>query len=195
MSSSRLFQFIFTFIFTLLMLHIFFNFYFSNSLTSPHISSEETIIDPIVVALLGSFFSFIIGDVLVACFLNKYNRYCLNNFVEKGTRPAVKIIDEEFVPRPLIVDRLKGILQPSRNQSFYYLVCGEHGTGKTVLTKIASNEIGCGVIYINIPASFNELGEAFGEAINFAFGERISFTGQLMRKLKTNGKFSSLLYC
>ncbi|RIB08088.1 hypothetical protein C2G38_2272111 [Gigaspora rosea] len=63
------------------------------------------------------------------------------------------------------------------------MVCGEHGTGKTTLTRIASSEVEHGVIYIDVPANFNKLGEAFGKAINFTFEESISFTGQLMRKI------------
>jgi hypothetical protein len=40
--------------------------------------------------------------------------------VEKGTRPKIDISDDELVPRPLVI----------WNQSFYHVVCGEHGTGK-----------------------------------------------------------------
>ncbi|CAG8707161.1 9320_t:CDS:2, partial [Racocetra fulgida] len=90
----------------------------------------------------------------------------LNETVEKGTRPRAGISSDKFVPRPEIVERLKRIFQPHEDQSFYYMVCVEHG-----------------VIYIDVPANFNKLGEAFGKAINFTFEESISFTGQLMRKI------------
>ena len=178
----------------LLMLHVLFYFYFLTSSSPPHIS-KESILDPIVVGLSISFFGFIIGDVLFAWSLNKYNQYCLKNVVEKGTRPKIDISDDEFVSRPLIVDRLKKILQPHRDQSSYYVVSGEHGTGKTTLVRIAANEVGCGVIYIDIPSNSNELGEAFGEAIKFSFGRYTSFTEQLMQKIRMSCKFSSLLYC
>ena len=180
----------------LLTLHISFYFYFSKSLTSsspPHISSKESILDPIVVGLSISFFGFIIGDVLFAWSLNKYNQYCLNNVVEKGTRPAVGISKDKLISRPEIIERLKNILQPYEDQSSYHVVCGEHGTGKTTLTKIASNEIGAGVIYVDIPADLDELGEAFRRAINFAYVDRISLLGQLMRKI--HGNFFLPLYC
>ncbi|CAB4407669.1 unnamed protein product [Rhizophagus irregularis] len=62
-------------------------------------------------------------------------------------------------------------------------VCGEHGTGKTTLVRIASKEVGSGVIYIDVPSNVKDFGEAFGKAINFAFEERVSFTKQLIRKL------------
>ncbi|RGB28617.1 hypothetical protein C1646_819006 [Rhizophagus diaphanus] len=44
--------------------------------------------------------------------------------------------------RSIVVERLKKIFQLNRNQSFYHVVCGEHGTGKTTLTRIASREVG-----------------------------------------------------
>jgi len=70
--------------------------------------------------------------------------------VEKGTRPGAGISSDKFVPRPEIVERLKRIFQPYEDQSFYYMVCGEHGTGKTTLTRIASSEVGHGVIYVDV---------------------------------------------
>ena len=177
----------------LLTLHIFFYFYFSKSLTPPRISSKKTVFDPIVVGLSISFFGFIIGDVLFALFINMYNRRCLDKIVEKGTRPVVGVSDDKLIPRPEIIERLKNILQPCKDQSSYYVVCGEHGTGKTTLTRIASNEVGCGVIYVDIPANFEELGEAFRKAINFASVDHVSLLGRLMRKI--DGNFSSPLYC
>ena len=140
-------KYIFAFIFIVifLTLHLFFYFDLSQSFTSsssPHISSEEPIFAPIMVGLSISFFGFFLGDILFAWSLNKYNEHLLNKTVEKGTRPEIDVSDDEFVPRLLVVDRLKEIFQPYRNQSFYHVVCGEHGTGKTTLTKIASNEVG-----------------------------------------------------
>ncbi|UZO18307.1 uncharacterized protein OCT59_009623 [Rhizophagus irregularis] len=75
-------------------------------------------------------FIFIPGDIIYAWRKNKYNAHLLNKTVEKGTRPIIDISDDELVPRPLVVERLKKIFQPNRNQSFYHVVCGEHGTGK-----------------------------------------------------------------
>src|SRR5207244_303343 len=90
------------------------------------------------------------------------------------------------------VDRLKKIFQPYRNQSFYHVVCGEHGTGKTTLTRIASSEVGQGIIYVEIPTlikNIDDFGIAFGKSLNFAFEENISFTAQFLKKILgvTNG--------
>ncbi|RIB18757.1 hypothetical protein C2G38_2036619 [Gigaspora rosea] len=40
-----------------------------------------------------------------------------------------------------------------------------------------------GVIYVDIPPDYEDLGEAFGKAINFTFEKSISFTEQLGRKI------------
>ena len=122
-------------------------------------------------------------DLLYAWYRNRCNERLLNETVEKGTRPGAGISSDKFVPRPEIVERLKRIFQPYEDQSFYYMVCGEHGTGKTTLTRIASREVGDGVVYVDIPSDFEDLGEAFGKAINFAFEENISITEQLGRKI------------
>jgi hypothetical protein len=190
-----------------LTLHLFFYFYFSTKSSSPlpHTSSaEESIFVPIIVYILISIPSlFIPGDILYAWCQNKYNVHLLNKTIEKGTRPDVKIPEDKFVPRPDILERLKNILQPYEDQSFYHVVCGENGTGKTTLIRSASREVGqdedkgiqggIGVIYVEIPADAEDIedfGIAFGASLNFAFEERISFTSQLMKKIlgDTNGK-------
>ncbi|CAG8702367.1 12067_t:CDS:2, partial [Ambispora gerdemannii] len=131
-------------------------------------------------------------DLLYAWYRNGCNERLLNETVEKGTRPEIDVSDDELVSRPLVVDHLKKIFQPYRNQSFYHMVCGEHGSGKTTLTRIASSEVGHGVIYVDVPANFEKFAEEFSRAINFTFEEHISFTAQLMKKILgyTNNKFN-----
>ncbi|CAG8738642.1 32918_t:CDS:2, partial [Racocetra persica] len=91
---------------------------------------------------------------MYAWYQNRCNECLLNETVENGIRPRVAISSDN-----------------------------ECRTGKMTLTRIASNEVGHRVIYIDVPANINKLGEAFGKAINFTFEESISFTGQLMRKI------------
>ena len=133
-----------------LTLHLFFYFYFSKSSftnSSPplHIS-EVSILSIFLSSAMGLVVSillfFVSGDVIYALGRSKYNEYLLNKTVEEGTRPKINISDDTLVSRPLVVERLKQILQPDRDQSYYYLICGEHGTGKTTLARIASSELG-----------------------------------------------------
>jgi len=180
----------------LLTFHFYFYFYFlkfTNFSPLPHTSSES-IFAPIVVYILISILGlFIPGDLIYACYKNKKNVSLLNKTVEEGTRPGVEISEDELVPRPEVMEHFKKILQPRRNQSLYHVICGEHGTGKTTLTRKASREVGQGVIYVEIPADAEDIedfGIAFGASLNFAFEERISFTSQLMKKIlgDTNGE-------
>ncbi|CAG8647772.1 10154_t:CDS:2 [Acaulospora morrowiae] len=156
----------------------------------------------IFMVLLGFFFTvlgiigifgtlpgfFYTGYLFYAYCRNKFNDRSLIKVIEKGTRPKVEILDDKLFSRPIIVDYLKNILQPDSDQSFYYVVCGEHGSGKTTLFRIASSEVGRGVVYVDVPSRVEDFGKGFGKALNFAFEERISFTQQLTRKLvDTNG--------
>ncbi|RHZ56129.1 hypothetical protein Glove_406g99 [Diversispora epigaea] len=141
----------------------------------------------IFLALLGFFCTV---DLFYACCRSKYNSNLLIKTIDKGIRPGTEISSIKFFPRTEIVKRLKRILQPDENQSHYHLICGEHGTGKTTLIKIASSNIDYSVVYVDVPARIENLGVAFGKALNFAFEERISFTNQLIRKLgSTNSEF------
>ncbi|CAG8551542.1 17209_t:CDS:2 [Acaulospora morrowiae] len=182
---------------------------YANSSPSPHTSPEEStsssylnkftkytakrlptaILANIIVTGLAGLISV---DLMYARYRNRCNERLLNETVEKGTRPRAGISSDKFVPRPEIVERLKRIFQPYEDQSSYHMVYGEHGTGKTTLTRIASSEVGHGVIYVDVPANFEKFAEEFARAINFTFEERISFTAQLMKKIlgSTNNKLN-----
>lgn len=68
------------------------------------------------------------------------------------------------------------------------MICGEFGTGKTLLVQKLLKEIGHGIIYIDVPYDVEDFGISFGNA-NFTFEENISLTKQLLRKIgSTDGK-------
>ncbi|CAG8720328.1 11875_t:CDS:2, partial [Ambispora leptoticha] len=119
-------------------------------------------------------------DLLYARYRNRCNEHRLIETVEKGTQPE---IGDEFIPRPLLEEGLKQIFHPPKNHSSYHVVCGEHGTGKTTLTRLTARKFGQGVIYVDVPANLDEFGDEFGKALNFTFEEHISFTGQLLQKI------------
>lgn len=138
--------------------------------------------------VIAGVISLILADLFYAEYQNKHNVRLLNKTVEKGTRPKIEVSDDEFAPRPLVVDHLKEIFQPNRNQSYYHVVCGEHRTGKTTLTRIASREVGQGVIYVEALSDPKDkdielFGKVLGESLNFNFEEHISFTAQFMKKI------------
>ncbi|CAG8538124.1 5112_t:CDS:2 [Paraglomus occultum] len=56
---------------------------------------------------------------------------------------------------------LKQIFHPPENHSSYHVVCGEHGAGKTTLTRLTARKFGQGVIYVDVPANLDEFGDEF----------------------------------
>ncbi|RHZ79006.1 hypothetical protein Glove_152g9 [Diversispora epigaea] len=111
--------------------------------------------------------------------------------IERNTLLEIDISNEIF-PRNTVINQLKEILDPVKNQSSYHVVCGEHGTGKTTLVKIASKKVKQGVIYVNVPTCIEDFGIEFEKALNFAFKKRISFTKQLIRKLGSTNDDSDI---
>ncbi|RHZ70686.1 hypothetical protein Glove_268g16 [Diversispora epigaea] len=159
-----------------------------------------SLIANLIVTFLGLFIPI---DLVYAWYRNSCNELLLNETMEKGTRPKTEVPTDEFVPRSLVVNNLKKIFTPNKHQSFYHIICGEYGTGKTTLAEIAAREAGQGVIYVNIPTDIDQgsrkkksdvledFGVAFGEALNFKFEEYISFTAQFMKKMLGNNNEKS----
>ncbi|RHZ49943.1 hypothetical protein Glove_508g5 [Diversispora epigaea] len=146
----------------------------------------------IIVQLLGIS---ILTDFLFALIVNMISEYRINSVLENGTRPMPKVKKNKFVPRPQISATLNRIFQPDEDHSNYYVICGESGSGKTTLTTVEATNIGKGVIYVDIPPDFENLGKAFGKAINLSFFEDTSVVSLLMRKYfnVTNNTSISLL--
>jgi len=90
-------------------------------------------------------------------------------------QPIIDVSDDQFIPRPIITSQLKDILEPPKGHSSYHVICGEFGTGKTLLVRKVSKEIGHGIIYVDIPSDAEkDFGLAFGKALNFTFEENIT---------------------
>ncbi|CAG8651392.1 6276_t:CDS:2, partial [Ambispora gerdemannii] len=124
----------------------------------------------------------ILTDFLVAFVLDKVSEYRVSSALENGTRPVPRVMMDEFVRRDQISKDLVKVFQPDKRHSYYHVVCGEHGTGKTTLTQMEAKNVGKGVIYVDIPSNFNYLGQSFGNAINMLFFEDTSITAFLVRK-------------
>ncbi|CAG8445004.1 9267_t:CDS:2 [Ambispora leptoticha] len=125
---------------------------------------------------------FLTGDLVYLWWVSQSNERRVNKFMEKGTRPQDTVSEDKLIPRPEIVERLKKIFQPGEDHSYYHVVCGEHGTGKTTLTVKVAREIGKGVIYVDTPADIEEFGNSFGKALNLIFDEDAMLTLRLKRK-------------
>jgi hypothetical protein len=91
--------------------------------------------------------------------------------LESGSCPAIEVEDSEFVDRPSLVKDLTRMLSPkfAKERSPYYVISGEHGTGKTTMIKKASQLVGGGVIYVNVPEKIEEFDQAFASATGYSF--------------------------
>ena len=107
------------------------------------------------------------ADVTYYAWMVQYNKQQVKKTVKKGTQPQEKVSEDEFIPRLKVTEQLKKLFQPDEDHSRYHVICGGHGTGKSTLITRAAREVGKGVIYIDVPADFNKLGEEFAKAINF----------------------------
>ncbi|RHZ65029.1 hypothetical protein Glove_319g168 [Diversispora epigaea] len=125
----------------------------------------------------------ILIDVSFALFLSQVSKYRINSALENGTRPKSKVKNDEFVLRPQISATLNRIFQPDKNHSYYNAICGEHGSGKTTLITKEATNVGKGVIYVDIPSNLENLGKAFGKAVNLSFFEETSITVILISKI------------
>ncbi|CAG8725868.1 9075_t:CDS:2, partial [Ambispora leptoticha] len=138
--------------------------------------------------VLGSGALVFAGDLIYLGWVTQSNERRVNKTLEKGTQPETEVSNDEFIPRPEVVEHLKNLFQPDKNHSYYHVICGEYGTGKTTLTAKEAREIGKGVIYVDVPANINKLGEEFGKALNFTFDEDAMLTLRLKRKFFGDSK-------
>jgi hypothetical protein len=91
------------------------------------------------------------------------NEYNLHKTLEKGTQPD---IDFPFLPRSNIVKKLEKIFKFDFH-SHYYIISGDHGSGKTTIAKMLSRNVGQGVIYIDMPLDLDQLDSVFEKAFNY----------------------------
>ena len=71
---------------------------------------------------------------------------------------------DDYVTRSDVETSLRNILTPPKFNN-YWIVCGEHGTGKTTTVQKVCQEIGKGIIYVNVPEDAKDFQDAFVNAI------------------------------
>jgi HrpA-like RNA helicase len=69
-----------------------------------------------------------------------------------------------YVPRTDVESSLKEILTADEVNN-YWVVSGEHGTGKTTTVQKVCNEIGKGIIYVAVPREVEDFKDALANAI------------------------------
>lgn len=65
----------------------------------------------------------------------------------------------------------------------YYLITGEHGTGKTTLMRLACNAVGKGVIYVDVPDEVEKFGKMAASALKYDFSKHITVWNTIRQKI------------
>lgn len=78
---------------------------------------------------------------------------------------------DDYVGRSDVDDVLKKILTDP-NVDCYWIVSGEHGTGKTTTVQNVCREIGKGIIYVDIPENIGLFNHSFAQAIGVFYHQQ-----------------------
>ncbi|RHZ80078.1 hypothetical protein Glove_139g64 [Diversispora epigaea] len=115
--------------------------------------------------------TFIVSGLLFGISLILYENSTsrrINKAVQKGTLPKLYISRNQYYPRPQVLEQLKKIFTPQKYSRPFYIIYGKDGIEKSTLIKMASREVGQGVIYVDIPLSSDNcyFGREFAKAMN-----------------------------
>lgn len=106
-------------------------------------------------AILGLFGSLVVLQWLFLKYQEREAEKNLTNALEKGTSIPPLDEDPNHLRRPELESQLKKVLSPSKKDfvgnSFYFLITGEHGTGKTTAVLVVCNEVKKGILYVDVP--------------------------------------------
>ncbi|CAG8684437.1 24730_t:CDS:2, partial [Dentiscutata erythropus] len=122
-------------------------------------------------------------DLVIAECRRRYSDYTLFNAFATGSKKTLEEPPEKFIPREKIVNKIKTMLTPDKEYSLYRTISGSHGVGKSTLVRKAAKKVSRGVIYVDVPANFENFGDEFAKALNISFDKPISLTSALLRKI------------
>ncbi|CAG8817244.1 206_t:CDS:2 [Gigaspora margarita] len=127
--------------------------------------------------------SLISMDLIIAECRRRYNEHAFFNTFLTGSKNTLKNPPSNFISREEIVNKIKPMLTPQPDSSFYQVISGSHGVGKSTIVSQAAREVGRGVIYVDIPPDNTQFGNEFAKALNISFDEHITFMSTLFRKI------------
>ncbi|CAF0977347.1 unnamed protein product [Rotaria sp. Silwood1] len=139
------------------------------------LSFIEKIVKKYFPSRINSVAIFILAGIGYVIFEQTRNDHEIKRTFRNGSCPNFKFKEEQLLERKEILDELSRIIKPVANKlvSSYYIVVGDHGTGKTTLIRQAARQAGRGVIYVDIPYNVERFGSAFARSINFNFKEHL----------------------
>jgi HrpA-like RNA helicase len=115
------------------------------------------------IALVGS------GGYFITLAYVKWVASSNNKIKERFNNPITITEDlDDYVPRSDVESSLKKILNASKVNTFW-VVSGGHGTGKTTTVQKVCNEIGKGIIYVDVPDNVANFKDALANAIGLTY--------------------------
>jgi Cdc6-like AAA superfamily ATPase len=78
---------------------------------------------------------------------------------------------KHYVPRNDVEASLKKILTADEVNN-YWVIAGEHGTGKSTTVQKVCNKIGKGIISFDVPEDVSKFGKAFAQAIGVYYHQQ-----------------------
>ncbi|KAJ3076565.1 hypothetical protein HDU98_002085 [Podochytrium sp. JEL0797] len=127
----------------------------------------------------GKFVVLVLGSVSLsaayAVAAHEMDEKRVRDTLVQGTCPQSSVKSSYFVDRPSVESDFVRMVTPQEDPASYFVVVGEHGTGKSTMMKAACSKVGGGVIYVDVPANVRNFGDAFAHAIGFKFHPSHSF--------------------
>ena len=114
-------------------------------------------------------------------------------FFEHGSCPEPDVMQKQLIYREDVIKELKRILKPISDYSYYHVIFGNHGTGKTTVVRQCAREVGKGVIYVDVPPVLDEFVDNLAKAIGYSFKEYVSFTESLKWKILGNNESGKVI--
>ena len=105
----------------------------------------------------------------------------LRDTLVRGSCPSIDMEDSAFIHRPSLEADFERMVTPSNKPTKYFVVAGEHGTGKSTMMKAACSKVGGGIIYVDVPENVLDFGDAFADAIGFKFHASNTFSEYIHR--------------
>ncbi|CAF1416092.1 unnamed protein product [Adineta ricciae] len=149
------------------------------------LSFIEKIVKKFFPSQINSIAILIIAGVGYVIYEQVKNDYEIKHTFSNGSCPNFKFKEEQLLERRTLLDQLIKIVTPVPDKlvSSYYIVLGEHGSGKSTLIRQAAREVGPGVVYVDVPSNVEKFGFAFARAIRFNFKEHIRLSTWIESKM------------
>jgi predicted NACHT family NTPase len=121
--------------------------------------------------------------MIYVIFSHELDEKRLRDTLIRGTCPELSIKPSSFVHCPSVERDFVGMVTPQEDPLSYFVVVGEHGTGKSTIMKAACSNVGAGVIYVDVPENVRKFGlvDAFAHAIGFKFHTSNNFSEYIHR--------------